>query len=349
MQKSVSVFISGLAAMGVAALSTGASAQSAAEVYKDRTVTILVGYSAGGTYGRTSLLLSEYLGNYVPGKPNMVVQHMPGAGGIKAANYFYNVAPKNGQVLLMPPEMTVASELLRPGKVKYKTNKFTWLGRVFGQNTTLVLLRSAGVTSLDQLKKQEVIVGSSGKGSPTFLIPTLMNALLDTKLKIITGYRGSKPLQLATEQGEVQGIALGWTAWTTGRPTWFKGGDKSRVVALAQSGYSRQKGAEHVPLISELLNNDEDKAVAKMLGSAGVLGRGLVLPPGAPSNLVDPLRAAFSAVTKDEAFKRNALKRGLLVDPIEGAEIQRVINKLMSTPASVVKRARKLIFPKKSS
>jgi len=349
MQRSISTLLSGIAALGVTTLSTGASAQSAEDVYKDRTVTILVGYSAGGTYGRTSLLLSEHLGKKVPGAPTMVVQHMPGAGGIKAANYFYNVAPKNGLVLLMPPEMTVASQLLRPGKVKYQTNKFTWLGRVFGQNTTLVLLRSAGVTSLDQLKRQEVIVGSSGKGSPTFLIPTLLNALLDTKLKIITGYRGSRPLQLATEQGEVQGVALGWTAWTTGRPTWFKGGDKSHVVALVQSGYSRQKGAEHVPLISELLNNKADKAVAKMLGSAGVLGRGLVLPPGAPSNLVAPLRAAFAEITKDAAFKRDALRRGLLVDPIGGAEIQKVINELMNTPASVVKRARKLIFPKKSS
>jgi tripartite-type tricarboxylate transporter receptor subunit TctC len=349
MQRSVSTIISGIAALGFAGLSTNAIAQSAEKVYKDRTVTILVGYSAGGTYGRTSLLLSEHLGQYVPGKPTMVVQHMPGAGGIKAANYFYNVAPKNGLVLLMPPEMTVASELLRPNKVKYKTREFTWLGRVFGQNTTLVLLRTAGITSLDQLKSREVIVGSSGKGSPTFLIPTLLNALLKTKLKIIIGYRGSKPLQLATEQNEIQGIALGWTAWTTGRPTWFEGGNKSRVVALVQSGYSRQKGAEHVPLISEFLDNADDKAVAKMLGSAGVLGRGLVLPPGAPSNLVNPLRAAFSEVTKDKAFIRDALRRGLLVDPLEGAEIQKVINELMSTPPSIVKRARQLIFPKSSS
>lgn len=349
MNRTVSAALSGIAALGLTSVSTGAIAQSVEETYKDRTATILVGYSAGGTYGRTSLLLSEHLGKLIPGKPNMVVQHMPGAGGIKAANYFYNVAPKNGLVLLMPPEMTVASELLRPNKVKYETKKFTWLGRVFGQNTTLVLLRSAGVTSIDQLKTKQVIVGSSGKGSPTFLIPTLMNALLKTKLKIITGYRGSKPLQLAVEQNEVQGVALGWTAWITGRPTWFEGGDKSRVVALAQSGYSRQKGAEHVPLISEFLDNPEDKAVAKMLGSAGVLGRGLVLPPGAPSNLVAPLRAAFSEITKDKAFIKDALRRGLLVDPIEGAEIQKVINQLMSTPAPVVKRARELIFPKKSS
>ncbi len=345
--RTVSTALAGLAALGLTSVTTTAVAQDISDVYKDRTATILVGYGAGGTYGRTSLLLGKHFGDAIPGKPNLVVQHMPGAGGLKATNYFYNVAPKNGLNLLMPPDMTVVSALLRPNKVKYKVREFTWLGRVFGQNNTLVVRRDTGIKTLKDLMKKQITVGSSGTGSPTFLIPTTLNALLGTKLKIVKGYKGSQKMQFAMEQGEVQGVSLGWTAWISGRPHFFTGGDKSFAIPLVQSGFSRQKGIENVPLISEVLKNEEDKDVARMLGSSGVLGRGLVLPPGAPNRLVKPLRAAFAKVTKQKAFIKDALKRGLLVDPLSGKDIQKVINELMSMPASTVKRARELIFPPK--
>ena len=346
MKITVSTVLAGVAALGLTSVSTSALAQDISDVYKDRTATILVGYGAGGTYGRTSLLLGKHFGDAIPGSPNLVVQHMPGAGGLKATNYFYNVAPKNGLNMLMPPEMTVVSELLRPNKVKFKCQEFTWLGRVFGQNTTLVVRRDTGIKTMKDLMKKQINVASSGKGSPTYIIPTTLNALLGTKLKAVIGYRGSQKMQFAMEQGEVSGVALGWTAWVSGRPHFFTGGDKSYALALVQSGYSRQKGLEHIPLIRELITNETDKNVARMLGSAGVLGRGLVLPPGAPTRLVKPLRAAFAKVTKQEAFIKDAHKRGLLVDPISGKDIQKVINELMSMPASTVKRARNLIFPK---
>ena len=349
MQKSVTMVLSGIAALGLASVTTSAVAEDVSDVYKDRTATILVGYGAGGTYGRTSLLLGKHLGAAIPGNPNMVVQHMPGAGGLKAANYFYNVAPKNGLHLLMPPEMTVVSELLRPNKVKFKCQEFTWLGRVFGQNPAFVVRRDSGIKTIKDLTKKQLNVASSGKGSPSFLIPTLMNALLGTKLKPVIGYKGSQKMQHAMEQGEVSGLALGWTAWISGRPHFFTGGDKSFAFPLVQSGYSRQKGIEHIPLIRELLNSEADKNVARMLGSAGVLGRGLVLPPGAPKRLVKPLRVAFASVNKNKDFIKDAHSRGLMVDPISGKDIQKVINKLMSMPASTVKRARELIFPKKKS
>lgn len=348
MHKTVLATLTGVAALGVASVTT-AVAQGIADVYKNRTATILVGYGSGGTYGRTSLLLGKHFGAAIPGKPTLVVQHMPGAGGLKATDYFYNVAPRNGLNFLMPPEMTVVSALLRPEKVKFKIKEFTWLGRVFGQNTTLVVRRDSGIKTFKDLLKKEIIVASSGKGSPTFLIPTLLNALLGTKLRPIIGYKGSQKMQFAMEQGEVQGVALGWIAWSSGRPQFFENGDKSFALPLVQSGYSRQKGIENVPLISDFLTNEDDIKVARLLASAGVLGRGLVLPPGAPKRLVAPLRAAFAKVTRDKAFIADAYKRKLEVDPIGGAEIQKVINELMDYPPAIVKRARELIFPKKKS
>jgi len=342
--------LTAIAALSVATATTPISAADISNVYKNRTVTILVGYGSGGTYGRTSLLLGEHMDKVIPGKPNMVVQHMPGAGGIKAANFFYNAAPKNGRTLLMPPEMSIVSELLRPKKVKFRCKQMTWLGRVFGQNSTIAVRRDSGVTSMADLKNKKITMASSGKGSPTFLIPTTLNALLGTKMKIIKGYKGSRRMQFAMEQGEVHGIALGWTAWISARPQWFKGmkkGKNNYAIPLVQSGYTKQKGIEHVPLIRDLLSNKGDRQVAMMLGSASVLGRGLVLPPGAPNKLVKPMRAAFAKITKNKAFIKDAYKRGLEVNPLTGKQIQKIVNDLMDTPKATVKRARALIFGKK--
>ena len=337
--------------VGIAALTLGvvagtpANAEPLGDFYKGKRITILVGYGAGGTYGRTSLLLGKHLGKVIPGNPTIVVQHMPGAGGIKAANYAYNAMPANGFNLLMPPEMSIVSELLRPKKVKFKNKNFTWLGRVFGQNTTVVVRRDTGVKTLEDAMKKQVIVASSGKGSPTFLIPTLLNALLGTKFKIVTGYKGSRKMQHSMEQNETGGVALGWTAWYSAKPEWFKGGNKSFAIPLVQSGFKRQKGIEHVRMIREVLANDEDVQIAEMLASASMLGRGLVLPPKAPKRLVAPLRAAFAAITKDKAFIKDAYKRGLEVDPIDGAEIQRRVNEILAMSQATVKKARALIFP----
>ncbi len=332
-----------------AALTIPAQAQSLGDFYKNRTITILVGYGAGGTYGRTSLLLGKHLGSVIPGNPTIIVQHMPGAGGIKAANFAYNAMPKQGYNLLMPPEMSIVSELLRPEKVKFKTKDFTWLGRVFGQNTTVVVRRDTGVKTLEDAIKKQVIVASSGKGSPTFLIPTLLNALLGTRFKIVTGYKGSRKMQHAMEQNEAGGLAIGWTAWISAKPEWFEDGDKSFAIALVQSGFKRQKGIEHVRMIREVLTNDEDRQIAEMLASASMLGRGLVLPPGAPKKLVEPLRKAFAAITKDKASIKDAYKRGLEVDPISGADIQAKVNQILAMSPKTVKKARALIFPPKTN
>tara|TARA_B100001939_G_scaffold28510_2_gene22644 strand:+ start:139 stop:1197 length:1059 start_codon:yes stop_codon:yes gene_type:complete len=327
-----------------------ASKKKAGSLYRGRTITILVGYGAGGTYGRTSLLLAEHLGKYIPRKPNLVVQHMPGAGGIKATNYAANVMPPNGLNFLMPPEMSVASAVLRPSKVKYAPQNFQWLGRVFGQNNTVVVRRDAGVKKWEDLKGKTVMMASSGKGSPTFLIPRLMNGLLGTKFKIVSGYKGSKRMQMSVEQKETQGAALGWIAWESGRPHWFKDGwdanGNSVAIPLAQSGYTPQKGLEKVPMIRNLAKTETDKQIADLLGSASVIGRALVLPPKAPKWLTPVLRKSFDKVVKDKKFIKDAYKRRLEVNPISGAEISQIVAKLMSAPKAVQEKGRKMIFGK---
>ena len=339
--------LTGVALAAAVAFAPQASmAQSAADTYKDRTVTILVGYGAGGTYGQTSLLLARHLGRHIPGNPTVVVQHMPGAGGLKATNYAYNAMPKNGFNVLMPPEMSVVSQLLRPKKVKYVTNKFTWLGVVFGANQVMMVRRDTGIKSLEDLKKKQIIVASTGTGSPTYLVPAMMNGVLGTKFKIVTGYKGSAKTTLSVEMGETFGMTNSWVSWTKNRGPWFKGGDKSYALKLAQVGYTKEDDLPDLPLLTELATNPDDKAAAAMLSTAAVIGRGLAFPPGAPSRLLEPMRTAFWNTVTDPKFVSDGTKRGLRVNPMKGAEIQKIVNEAMKISPTAAAKARKYVFGK---
>lgn len=332
------------AALFATALAGPAAAQSVADVYKDRTVTILVGYGAGGTYGQTSLLLARHFGKHIPGKPTVIVQHMPGAGGIKMTNYAYNAMPKNGQWVLMPPEMSVVSQLLRPKKIKFVTSEFTWLGTVFGANQIMIVRRDTGIKSLADLKTREIIVASTGTGSPTFLVPKMMNALLGTKFKIVTGYKGSAKTTLSVEQGETFGMTNSWVSWKKNRAPWFDGTDKSYALMLLQVGFTREPDLPNVPLLTDLTTNADDKAQAAMLSTASVIGRGLAFPPGVPRKLIGPMRAAFWATVTDPAFVAEANKRGLPVIPLKGPVIQKIVNEALKMSPVAVAKARKNIF-----
>jgi tripartite-type tricarboxylate transporter receptor subunit TctC len=341
-------FLTGLALIAAGSLAAQiASAQNVAGIYKDRTVTILVGYGAGGTYGQTSLLLAQHLGQKIPGDPTVIVQHMPGAGGIKATNYAYNVMPKNGLNVMMLPEMSVVSQVLRPTKVKYKINNFIFLGRVFGAPQILTLRRDSGIRSLDDMKKKEVIIAANGTGSSTYIIPSMMNAMLGTKFKIVTGYKGSAGTSLSMERGETTGMTNSWVSWKANRPQWFNKKSDNFAINFVQTGFTREPDLPDIPLLTELATNPDDKAAAAMMSTAAIIGRGLSFPPGVPANLVAPLRAAFWDTISDPAFKAAAKKRRLPVIPIKGAELQKTIgDAIKAMSPRVIAKARKYVFGK---
>ena len=200
--------ITGIAALAAAGsvLAAPATADVLSDKYAGKTVTIIFGYGAGGTYGKTSLLLSRHLGANIPGNPTVITKSMPGAGGMKSANYAFNAMPKGGLYMLMPPDMSMVSQVLRPKKVKYDARKFTWLGRVFGSNNLIATRRDAGAANYKDAIKEEIIMGSTGKGSPTFIVTSLANGLLGTKFKIVSGYKGSARVRQAMEQGDRKSV-----------------------------------------------------------------------------------------------------------------------------------------------
>lgn len=320
------------------------AAKSAVDTYEGRTVTVLVGYGAGGTYGQTTLLLSQYLDKTIPGHPTIVVQYMTGAGGLKMANYAYNVAPKNGLYMLMPPELAVVSEVLRPEKIKYDASKFTWIGRVFGTNQVMVIRRDSGVSSLAGMTKTELPVASSGVGSPTDLVPTMANVMLGTKFKLVMGYTGMAGCSLSMERKETMGMSGPWSYWHKTRSAWFKGGNKSFVVPLFQSGVTKEPDLPNVPLLTALAKTPDDKAAATLLATSSVIGRGLAFPPGVPKELVDVLRTAFWSTVNDPAFKQDAAKRKLPWSPMKGAEIQKIVDHTLAMSPAVATKIRKMVF-----
>jgi tripartite-type tricarboxylate transporter receptor subunit TctC len=322
------------------------AADDLAAMYKGRNITIVFGYGVGGTYGKTSIVLSRHIGKFIPGNPNVITQSMPGAGGLKSANYAYNVMPKAGFNFLMPPDMSMVSQLLRPTKVKYDAKNFTWLGRVFGSNNLLAIRRDAGISSIEEAKKKIGLMASTGKGSPTFIVTALVNGLVGTKFKIVEGYKGSHRTKLSVEQGETQGISLAWASWKSDRASWFTGGDKSYLIPLVQSGFEREPDLQNVPLIQDLVSDPNAKSAADLIATSSLFGRGLALPPGVPNKLVEPLREAFWKTVQSPAFLAEVKRTKLDYSPLKGAEIQKTVNKVLNMSPKAVALARKAIFGK---
>ena len=336
------IIYGGLSAAAVLAALPAQADQSVADFYKGRTVTIVYGFGAGGTYGKYSLMLAEYLSKHIPGHPQVIAQSMPGAGGLRAANFAFNAMPKDGSSLYMPVDSLIISQLLRPKKVKFKSDGFIWLGSVVQSNSVIVVRRDAGIDKLSDLKTKQVIIASTGKGSQTFLMPQLVNALYDAKFKIVSGYKGSRKVQLAMERGEAQGSSLTWLSWSTAHPDWFKPGGFAKPIV--QIGNAKEKELPDVPMFSDVVTTPEDKQIVKFMASMGPIGRGLAVPPGTPPDRIKALRAAFQAVVTDPAFIADAKKRKLEVIPATGEQIQTIVSDSLKASPDVVKRARQLIM-----
>lgn len=320
-----------------------AAAEDIADIYRGQTVTIVFGYSMGGTYGQTSLLLSRHLGKFIPGNPDVIIKSMPGGGGLRATNYAYNAMPKTGTYILMPPDMSMVSQLLRPNEVKFDTSKFEWLGRVFGANTVLAVRRDTGVTNIRDAKMKKVVMGSTGKGSPTFIVTSMVNAIVGTEFDIVTGYGGSGPTKLAMEQGEVKGISLSWASWKFSKLPWFQG-QNSFAVPLIQNGFEPEADWPNVPLIRDLAQDEDNKAAADLIATNSLIGRSLALMPGVPRKLIEPLRTAFWNTVNSKAFIAEAKGNKIPLLQKKGDEIQKTVKRILNMSPKAVKVARVAVF-----
>jgi len=324
-----------------ASLGSAAKADAVADFYKGKTITILSGFGAGGMYGIYSHVIADHMPKHIPGHPKMIAQFMPGAGGVKAANYFMTAAPKDGTVVGLLSQAIALTQVLRGGaNVRYDASKMHWLGS-FDTVTNVLSIWNAGtkVRTVTDMKDQELIVGATGKGSIGYMNMVALKKLLGLKMKIIAGYAQLEDLDLALERGEVQGRAATFISITTRKMDWIN--DK-KITNLVQFSLRRDSAWPNVPLAQELTTDPEAQRIFRFLAAPSTVGRGFNLPPGTPPDRVAAMREAFEKTVKDPAFVAEAHAKQLPLDWVPAKELEAAINETVHAPKSLVDKVEKL-------
>jgi len=323
----------------LSSLSASAYADGVADFYRGKTVQILVGVSPGGEYDVHARLLARHIGRHIPGNPAIVVQNVPGAGGLVMANQLYNLAPKDGSTLGVVSNGLLAQQAVGLRNVQYDAGKFQWVGAISPMVQIFGVWRATGVTSLEETRSKEVVVGTVGRGNASFSFPMVLKAFYGAQLKIVTGYRGGSEINIAMERGEVGGRVTTWSSWKVTHPSWFVN-DLVRVLAYAGP---RPKDLPNIPALEDVASTPEDRQVVRLLMSGAGLGRPLATPPGVPTERVVAIQAAFHRTMMDPAFLKDAGASHIEIDPVSGYEMQRIISEALSTPAALRERAFRLL------
>lgn len=333
------------AAMAAAALLlasfAGPSAVWASDFYAGKVFRIVVSYGAGGGYDLYAQLLSRHLARHIPGNPTIIVEHMPGAGGQRAANWLYAVAPKDGTVIATLPAELPHQQLIRDDAARFDTAKFNWIGTLADLHQVVTLYAPASAArTLEDTKKAEVLLGGSGHGDYFHILPLSMNTLLGTRFRVVLGYRGANDIDLAMEQGEVHGRSGSWAQYKVSKGAWIT--DK-KLIVIAQAGRARHADLPDVPLLTELVKNDDDRKIMEFISSPVLLGRAFCLPPDVPADRVTTLRTAFDALIVDPVFLSDARERNIELSPIRGAELEGLIKQALAIPVPLVERVKDVL------
>lgn len=322
-------------------LATSATAPaSAQEFYRGKTINLLVGGTAGGGFDTISRILAQHYGRYIAGEPNITVRTMPGGGGIVVANHIYNVAAKDGTVIAYVGPVVV-QPLLSPDdkRIQFDAKKFTWVGSLGVTHSILFAWHKTPFNTAQDLFQREMVVGGTGAASTTDIYPKVLNAVLGTKFKLITGYQGTKETLLAIERGEADGRFNSWDSMKTTSGNWIQ--DKL-VRILLQAATTRHPELPDVPTAVELAKNTEQRQALEFLFLPAEMGRPIAAPPGIPAEQKTALLGGFAKVVKDQQFLADAKKAGLEVDgPMTGAEVEKVVERIYATPKPVVEQVAK--------
>lgn len=327
-----------IAALGaLSALVAPHVAAADADFYKGKTVKVLLGTGPGATYDLYARILATHMAKHIPGTPAMVVEYMPGAGGLKATNYLYNAAPKDGTMIATLFGTLPSLQLFRPEAAKYDALRFGWLG-AFSDNVSVVVVNSnAPATTIAQARQTELVIGAIGKGNETYGFPALLNSVLGTKFRIVTGYRSGAEIYKAMETGEVHGYAPVWLSIVTGKASWLA--DK-KIAVLVQGGMAPAKEIPKVPLALDLAKTTEEKTLLRFSAAASAIGRSAVAPPDLPADRLAALENAFAATVKDPAYVADAESRKLTVVPASKAELVAAVRQIMETPKPLLDKLR---------
>ncbi|MFZ1921321.1 MAG: tripartite tricarboxylate transporter substrate-binding protein [Xanthobacteraceae bacterium] len=314
-----------------------AQAQSAAEFYAGKSIELDIGYSVGGGYDLYARLVAQHLGEHIPGHPTIVPRNMEGAASLRLANYLYAAAPHDGTVIGAISRGAAFDPLLDENGAQFDASKFSWIGSATNEVSVCVALQSSGIASFGEVLTKPLTIGATGVGDDTYQFPALMNAVLGTKFKIVTGYPGGNDITLAMERGEVQGrCGWSWSSVVATRMNWIT---SKKITVLVQMSLSKHPDLPNVPLIMDLAKTDQQRQIFKLIFARQVMGRPFAAPPGVPADRLAVLRQAFSETMKDKAFLADAEKRKFEINPVDGQQIQALVQEVYQTPAAVTKKA----------
>jgi tripartite-type tricarboxylate transporter receptor subunit TctC len=312
-------------------------AEPVEQFFARRTVTIVIGYTAGGSYDLYGRMVARHLGKHLPGQPTVIAQNMPGAGSLKAANYLYELAPKDGTALGVIVESAALEQALANPAVQYDAGKFTYVGRVATSNNIFMQWHTAKVQSLEDAKRMETSLAGTGPGSIAETVPRLLNAVVGTKFKLISGYPASTEAMLAMERGEVDGASSSWAAVKVGKQAWLR---ENKIKIILQTTPERIAELPHAPSLGEIGDTPEDKQVFALYASGSAIGRSLLGPPGIPAERAQALRTAFQAMVKDPDFVAEIQRLSVELDPMPGEQLERLVAQTLNAPAAVRERAK---------
>ena len=324
----------------VASLMMGASAFAQDVDFARKTITIYIGNTAGGSYDLYGRVVARFLGKHLPGNPTVIATNMPGAGTLRAANYIYEVAPKDGTAIGIVTETLAMEQVVGNPSVQYDAARFHWLGRIASSNNIHFQWHTAKVQSIEEAKRMETTVAAAGAGNLSEVIPNLLNKVLGTRFKVISGYPASAEGMLAMERGEVDGAAGSWAAVRIGKKDWL---ENKKIKIILQDVPERTRDLPDVPALGELGDNPEDKQLLNLYASGGAIGRAFILPPGTPENVLKTLQDGFMAMTRDPEMIAEMQKTNLDLEPLPASSQYAESKKTLATSVTVVQRA-KTIF-----
>ena len=303
--------------------------------YKGKQITLYIGLAPGAAYDVDARLVAKHMSKYIPGNPSIIPKQMTGAGSLLAVAFAYNAAPQDGTVLLAPHQSVPLQQALGDPEVRADLSKFYWLGTPTQFNNVLITWHTSGIASIDDARKQEVVLGSTGKANTGSQYAVALNAIAGTKFKIVIGYRGGADVDLAMEREEVAGRgSASWDAMKM-RSGWL---ENKMINVLVQIGPKKTKDLPEVPLLVDYAANEQDRAALRLLSLPIALGDPLLTTPGVPLDRVEALRKAFDLTMKDPDLWADAAAAKREIDPVPGVEQQRTVDEMIRTPKEVVDR-----------
>jgi tripartite-type tricarboxylate transporter receptor subunit TctC len=329
-----------LVGLGLVA-ATAAGAQSApdaaADFYRGKTLTVVVGHEAGTGYDFFGRTLARFISKHMAGNPSTITQNMPGAGGLKAANWLASVAPKDGLVISVFAPETALKPIFGDAAANFDPAKFTWIGNMDESIATCAVSTQSGITSLDQLRTRDAVFGATGAAAPTSKFAYALINFMGARIKVVQGYKGSNDLRIAVNRDEVEG-ACGMSHSTL-KTQWKDDIDSGRVRTLAQFGMKKSPDLAGVAHIYDYARSDEDRAIFDLAFGPHVLGRPVIAPPDVPAERARALRSAFLLTMQDPELQAEVQKHGLSIAPASGEEVEALVARFAAAPQNLIEKA----------